>query len=233
MSSIELAGLSRRIRSVRRSLRRQLDESQGSWSGLSASCVRQALLVYLWSQAKTSHHALDAAATYLARAAPLVIVQVAVSAKDAFDALFAATSAALMARLSTDPPASELYRACDFIIQYLLHDWVRSQNVEYGVAPTRQQLVRQALLFVPDGLPEAVENRLCLPFYGGPPSQRAYLRRFRKAWNGRIGTLPVTASLPIHVLQEKAWTWSGWDGLVPNFESSSGTPISGPHGSGK
>ena len=188
MSSIELAGLSRRIRSVRRSLRRQLDESQGSWSGLSASCVRQALLVYLWSQAKTSHHALDAAATYLARAAPLVIVQVAVSAKDAFDALFAATSAALMARLSTDPPASELYRACDFIIQYLLHDWVRSQNVEYGVAPTRQQLVRQALLFVPDGLPEAVENRLCLPFYGGPPSQRAYLRRFRKAWNGRIGT---------------------------------------------
>ena len=144
MSSIELAGLSRRIRSVRRSLRRQLDESQGSWSGLSASCVRQALLVYLWSQAKTSHHALDAAATYLARAAPLVIVQVAVSAKNAFDALFAATSAALMARLSTDPPASELYRACDFIIQYLLHDWVRSQNVEYGVAPTRQQLVRQA-----------------------------------------------------------------------------------------
>ena len=95
MSSIELAGLSHRIRSVRRSLRRQLDESQGSWSGLSASCVRQALLVYLWSQAKTSHHALDAAATYLARAAPLVIVQVAVSAKDAFDALFAATSAAV------------------------------------------------------------------------------------------------------------------------------------------
>ena len=86
-----------------------------------------------------------------------------------------------MARLSTDPPASELYRACDFIIQYLLHDWVRSQNVEYGVAPTRQQLVRQALLFVPDGLPEAVENRLCLPFHGGPPSQRTYLRRFRKS----------------------------------------------------
>ena len=57
----------------------------------------------------------------------------------------------LIARLSTDPPASELYRACGFIIQYLLHDWVKSQNVEYGVAPTRQQLVRQALLFVPDG----------------------------------------------------------------------------------
>ena len=74
----------------------------------------------------------------------LVIAQVAVSAKDAFDALFAATSAALIARLSTDPPASELYRACGFIIQYLLHDWVKSQNVEYGVAPTRQQLVRQA-----------------------------------------------------------------------------------------
>ena len=96
----------------------------------------------------------------------------AVSAKDAFDALFAATSAALIARLSTDPPASELYR---------LHDWVKSQNVEYGVAPTRQQLVRQALLFVPDGLLEAVENRLCLPIHGDPPSQRTYLKRFRKA----------------------------------------------------
>ena len=43
MSSTELAGLSRTIRSVRKSLRRQLDESQGSWSGLSASCVRQAV----------------------------------------------------------------------------------------------------------------------------------------------------------------------------------------------
>ena len=111
-----------------------------------------------------------------------MIAQVAVSAKDAFDALFAATSAALIARLSTDPPASELYRACGFIIQYLLHDWVKSQNVEYGVAPTRQQLVRQALLFVPDGLLEAVEkNRLCLPFHGDPPSQRTYLKRFQKA----------------------------------------------------
>ena len=178
MSSTELAGLSRRIRSVRRNLRRQLDGSQDSWSGLSASCLRQALLVYVWSQEKMSRHSLDAAAAYTSLA--LVIAQVAVSAKDAFDALFAATSAALIARLSTDPPASELYRACGFIIQYLLHGWVKSQNVEYGVAPTRQQL-RQALLFVPDGLLEAVENRLCLPFHGDPPSQRTYLKRFRKA----------------------------------------------------
>lgn len=227
MSSTELAGLRRRIRSVRRSLRRQLDESQGSWSGLSASCVRQALLVYVWSQAKTPRHALDAAAAYLSRAAPLVIAQVAVSPKDAFSALLAATSAALIARLSTDPPAYELCQACDFIIQYLLHDWVRSQNVEYGVAPTRQQLVRQALHFVPDGLPEAVEKRVCLPFHGDPPSQRTYLKRFRKAWNRRIGTLPITVSLPIHVLQEKAWNWcrvgSVWYQLLrtilePHFE---------------
>ena len=79
MSSIELAGLRRRIRSLMRSLRRQLEESQGSWSGPSASCVRQALLVYVWSQAKTQRHALDAAAAYLSPAAPLVIAQVAVS----------------------------------------------------------------------------------------------------------------------------------------------------------
>ena len=93
------------------------------------------------------------------------------------------------------------------------------------MAPTRQQLVRQALLFVPDGLLEAEENRLCLPFHGDPPSQRTYLKTFSESLNGRIGTLPVTASLPIHVLQEKAWNWSGWVGLVPNFESSFGTPI--------
>ena len=67
MSSTELAGLSRRIRPVRRNLRRQLDGSQGSWSGLSASCVRQALLVYVRSQEKMSRHSLDAAAAYLAR----------------------------------------------------------------------------------------------------------------------------------------------------------------------
>ena len=128
-----------------------------------------------------SRHSLDAAAAYLARSGDCAGGRVA---KDAFDALFAATSAALIARLSTDPPASELYRACGFIIQYLLHDWVKSQNVGYGVAPTRQQLVRQALLFVPDGLLEAVENRLCLPFHGDPPSQRTYLKRFRKLETG-------------------------------------------------
>ena len=59
MSTTELAGLSRRIRSVRRSLRRQLDESQGSWSGLSASCVRQAVLVYVWAKQRC-RHSLDA-----------------------------------------------------------------------------------------------------------------------------------------------------------------------------
>ena len=48
-------------------MRRQLHGSQGSWSGLSASCVRQALLVYVWSQEKMSRHSLDAAAAYLAR----------------------------------------------------------------------------------------------------------------------------------------------------------------------
>ena len=115
---------------------RQLDESQGSWSGLSASWVRQALLVYVWSQAKTPRHALDAAAA-LSRAAPLMIAKMAVLSKNTSSALFAATSAALVARWSTDPPAYELCRACDFIVQYLLHDWVRSQNLEYGVTPTR------------------------------------------------------------------------------------------------
>ena len=38
-----------------------------AWSGLSASCVRQALLVYVWSQEKMSRHSLDAAAANLAR----------------------------------------------------------------------------------------------------------------------------------------------------------------------
>ena len=33
---------------------------------------------------------------------------------------------------------------------------------------------------------------------------------------------------PIHVLQEKAWTWSGWVGLVSSFESSSGTQFQVP-----
>ena len=49
---------------------------------------------------------------------------------------------------------------------------------------------------------------------------------FSENLNERIGTLPDTASL--QVLQEKAWNWSGWIGLVPSL-----AVLELPHGSDK
>ena len=127
---------------------------------------------------KMSRHSLDAAAAYLARSGDCAGGRVGEGCLRCFVCrYFGSVDSSVEHR----PTCIGAVRACGFIIQYLLHDWVKSQNVEYGVAPTRQQLVRQALLFVPDGLLEAVENRLCLPFHGDPPSQRTYLKRFRKA----------------------------------------------------
>ena len=124
-----------------------------------------------------SRHSLDAAAAYTSLA--LVIAQVAVSAKDAFDALFAATSAALIARLSTGP---HLHRSCTGLVVSLYNTCFMVGQVSkcrvWG--GPHKAAARQALLFVPDGLLEAVENRLCLPFHGDPPSQRTYLKRFGK-----------------------------------------------------
>ena len=127
---------------------------------------------------KMSRHSLDAAAAYLARSGDCAGGRVGEGCLRCFVCrYFGSVDSSVEHR----PTCIGAVRACGFIIQYLLHDWVKSQNVEYGVAPTRQQLVRQALLFVPDGLLEAVENRLRLPFHGDPPSQRTYLKRFRKA----------------------------------------------------
>ena len=115
-----------------------------------------------------SRHSLDAAAAYLARSGDCAGGRVGEGCLRCFVCRYFGSVDSSVEHRPTCIGAVPGLR----FIQYLLHDWVKSQNVEYGVAPTRQQLVRQALLFVPDGLLEAVENRLCLPFHGDPPSQR-------------------------------------------------------------
>jgi hypothetical protein len=177
MSSTELAGLSRRIRSVRRNLRRQLDGSQGSWSGLSASCVRQALLVYVWSQEKMSRHSLDAAAAYLARSGDCAGGRVGEGCLRCFVCrYFGSVDSSVEHRPTCIGAVPGLW------FHYTIPaSWLGQVSKCRVWGGPHKAAARQALLFVPDGLLEAVENRLCLPFHGDPPSQRTYLKRFRKA----------------------------------------------------
>ena len=218
MSSTELAGLSRRIRSVRRNLRRQLHGSQGSWSGLSASCVRQALV---WSQEKMSRHSLDAAAAYLARSGDCAGGRVGEGCLRCFVCRYFGWA------------QTHLHRSCTGLVVSVYNTCFMIGSSLKMSGPHKAAASKTGFALCSGRPSRGCREPPVFAFPWWPSIPTDIFETFSESLNGRIGTLPVTASLPIHVLQEKAWNWSGWVSLVPNFESSFGTPIWGPHGSDK
>ena len=86
------------------------------------------------------------------------------------------------------------------------------------------QTAKQNLGTLPRAQPKNIHS-FCLSMVTLHPTD--IFETFSESLNGRIGTLPDTASL--HVLQEKAWNWSGWIGLVPSLKAV----LELPHGSDK
>ena len=125
---------------------------------------------------------------------------------------------ALIARLSTDPPASELDQVSKCRIWSGPHKAAASKTGFALCSGRPSRGCREPPVFA-------------FPWWPSIPTD--IFETFSESLNGRIGTLPVTASLPIHVLQKEVWNWSGWVGLVPYFQGSFGTPIWGPYGSDK
>ena len=118
-----------------------------------------------------------------------------------------APSSALVA-LVADPlkhfEYSDLLCAHKYVMEHRLYQWICSQNQEHGLAPSRQQILAQALSHIPAEAPEQIRASLTLLVTGAPRKQRKWLARFRRRWGARIGVLSAREDVPVPIRKQKA-----------------------------
>ena len=78
----------------------------------------------------------------------------------------------------------DLVAGTRFIVEHMLFAWLQRQNVEQGLAPSRSQLVEQALANIPTLTPEDVKSYLNTVLASSDRSQRRWLAKFRRRWGG-------------------------------------------------
>ena len=81
----------------------------------------------------------------------------------------------------------DLVAGTRFIVEHMLFAWLQRQNVEQGLAPSRSQLVEQALANIPTLTPEDVKAYLNTVLASSDRSQRRWLAKFRRRWGGSAG----------------------------------------------
>ena len=93
--------------------------------------------------------------------------------------------------------------ATRYIVGFHLWKWTKSQNDDFGVAPSRKMMVDQAKQYIPERLPAVVRR----PFEQAlktPRAQRKFLAKFRSSFQCRLGHLPATSPMPLSEKQDKA-----------------------------
>ena len=83
------------------------------------------------------------------------------------------------------------------------HTWVGQQNAVQGVAPSRAQLIDQALALVPSSVPDMIRKKVVAALASSARSQRRWLAKFRHRWGLRLGKLKVQSALSIEEKQKK------------------------------
>ncbi|CAJ1417934.1 unnamed protein product [Effrenium voratum] len=91
-----------------------------------------------------------------------------------------------------------------YVVEDKLFHWVFAQNTEHGVAPSRSQLVEQALMCVPARMCAEAQGKLRALLSGKPRAQRKWLARLRARWGARLGALKPQNVLPVEQMQMKA-----------------------------
>lgn len=91
-----------------------------------------------------------------------------------------------------------------YIVEHALFNWVQKQNMEQGVAPSRSQLVDQALASIPTLIPLDLQNHVRRVLASSDRSQRRWLSLFRRRWGARLGVLKPCSALPLEEKQRKA-----------------------------
>lgn len=99
---------------------------------------------------------------------------------------------------------TDLLCAHKYVMEHRLCQWICSQNQVHGLAPSRQQILEQALFHIPAEAPEQIRASLTLFVTGAPRKQRKWLARFRRRWGARIGVLSAREDVPIPIRKKKA-----------------------------
>ena len=91
-----------------------------------------------------------------------------------------------------------------YIVEHALFNWVQKQNMVQGVAPSRSQLVDQALASIPTLIPLDLQNYVRRALASSDRSQRRWLSLFRRRWGARLGALKPCSALSLEEKQRKA-----------------------------
>ena len=194
-----LQGLDKRIRAVSGALKRKVCAGEAE----SVATRRTTLLTYIWSG-----YDMGAAASFLRRKRSQQKSREEL--EDEVAAFFLHTPSQELGAMSVEPSGPHAAQAIRHVVEWRVFLWLREQNCQCGVAPSRLQLVRRALSQVPEGLPTELEERVRRPLEGAARAQRKWLRRFRSGWGARLGQLPIAPPVPVHQLQEKACFFFYW-----------------------
>ena len=110
-------------------------------------------------------------------------------------------------RLETKPQAlcswQNLVAGTRFIVEHMLFAWLQRQNVEQDLAPSRLQLVEQALANISTLTLEDVKAYLNTVLASSDRSQRRWLAKFRRRWGARLDILKPCSTLPLEEKQSK------------------------------
>eukprot|EP00438_Fugacium_kawagutii_P017030 Skav230114 [mRNA] locus=scaffold5021:524:1078:+ [translate_table: standard] len=97
----------------------------------------------------------------------------------------------------------DLICAHKYVMEHSLCSWIEELNHDRGVAPSREQILTQALASISFSAPEPVRRALRKAVSGAPRQQRRWLARFRKRWGAKIGMLQAQEDVPMHVRKQK------------------------------
>ena len=99
--------------------------------------------------------------------------------------------------------APEMLKILRWLVERSLTAWVEEQNTVHGVAPSRAQLVEQALCAIPSLAPQFYQQKMRSLLVTTPRSQRRWLAMFRLRWGLRIGKLKLRSHLSVQEKQSK------------------------------
>lgn len=217
-SNDEVREISRQIHNLARRRKRAIVSAEPSCrdgearvsSQISAVQSRQSLMVYVLA----GHSAAVAVDFMLGRGRPwnrrrckaAVSIDAEKLRADVEQAFLDAPTSAL-SMLVLDPlnhfEFDDLLCANKYLMEHRLYNWIYAQNHEHGVAPSRAQIIAQALFCIPAQAPERVKDLLSGCLTGAPRKQRRWLARFRARWGARVGVLRSQEDLPVAVRKQK------------------------------
>ena len=191
------AELQRRIRNLRRRLRR-LQQQKALRSALEDS---EAILAYIYAD-----HRADVAAHFLMSRSkePFTLPDAIGHVEWAYIRAPLEDKVAVMKDPSAKHSPRRVLVVLHYVLGFRLCEWVRIQNFDFGVAPSRKMMVDQFVHMVPAIASAALRAKVLRPLQT-PRSQRKYFAQFRKRFGCKLGKLSAAPPMPLEEQQAKDW----------------------------